>query len=347
MLHSLLTSLPQLTDGDMSGDPQENDRDSDVHHEELVNSIFAKGEFEEPQQIVQAETGSSSDSPEESDLGPKTTESSDGQKVLESGANQNDEASTSYGILPEPSKGTESVEIPERITTNSESSLDVHSTTVQGSSNVSDLSMSDLRSSESSVTEISSRPPSPRNHLSSDHAPRKLVSLPSLLEHADALFEQFPPSTPALHVSEIMGPKSVIFTWSEDPHSLMSDAEAEAVTAQPELIILPFVDPDEARVAKEAEEADKEGRFGRKHRRRTRRKHFGVRLDKKTVFTATVVTLSVAVAVYSMRSKGNGGVGGGGVFDVSRSDKTLRKAARVVSGILIGGSERLLETFGW
>ncbi|KAL5522754.1 hypothetical protein ACEPAG_8772 [Sanghuangporus baumii] len=345
MLHSLLSSLPRLSDGDKTSgfDLDEQICNANVLGDDLVKPICSKSDsIDGLQEVLQPEPGTNSIYPEGSEIGPTDTESIAKQTVLERTTDQCDVVPPSSGIFPDASKTLESAESSTRIRTNSEASVQVdelHSTIVQGFSDLLHLSLSDIRSSESPTTELSSRPPSPRHHA---HAPRKIVALPALLEHADELFERYPPSNPALHVSEIMGPKSVIFTWSEDPHSLMSDAEAEALMAHPELIALPFIDPDEVAATKEAEEASNGGQIGRKFRRRLRRKHFGVRLDKKTVFTATVVTLSVAVAVYSIRSKGNGGVP-----DVSRSDKTLRKAARVVSGILIGGSERLLETFGW
>ncbi|KAL5481071.1 GYP8 [Sanghuangporus weigelae] len=351
MLHSLLSSLPRLSDGDKTSDFDLDEQicNSNVLDDDLVKPICADSDsIDGPQEVLQQEPGTDSIYPEGPEFEPTDTESIAKQTVLERTTGQYDIVLPSSGIFPDASKTLESAESSTGIRTDSESSVQVdelHSTIVQGPSNLSHLSLSDIKSSESPTTEISSRPPSPRHHAPSDLAPRKIVALPALLEHADELFERYPPSNPALHVSEIMGPKSVIFTWSEDPHSLMSDAEAEAVMAHPELIVLPFIDPDEVAATKEAEEAEEAsngGRIGRKFRRQLRRKHFGVRLDKKTVFTGTVVTLSVAVAVYSIRSKGNGGV-----LDVSRSDKTLRKAARVVSGILIGGSERLLETFGW
>ncbi|KAL5522985.1 GYP8 [Sanghuangporus sanghuang] len=348
MLHSLLSSLPLLSDGDKTSgfDLDEQICSANVLDDDLVRPIFAKSDsIDGPHEVFQPEPDTDSIHPEGPEIEPKDTESIAKQTVLERSTDQYDGVLPSSAILPDASKTLESAESSTRIRTDSELSVQVdelHPATVQGSSNVSDLSLSDIRSSESPTTEISSRPPSPQHHAPSDHAPRKIIALPALLEYTDELFEQYPPSNPALHVSEIMGPKSVMFTWYEDPHSLMSDAEAEAVMAHPELIVLPFIDPDEVAATKEAEGASNDGRIGRKSRRRLRRKHFGVRLDKKSVFTATVVTLSVAVAVYSIRSKGNGGV-----LDVSRSDKALRKAARVVSGILIGGSERLLETFGW
>ncbi|KAL5498969.1 GYP8 [Sanghuangporus vaninii] len=348
MLHSLLSSLPRLSDGDKTSDFDLDGQICNVNilDDDLVRPILAKSDsIDEPHEVLQPQPDTDNIRPEGAEIELKDTESIAKQTVLERSTDQYDGVLSSSGILPDASKMLESVESSTRIRTDPELSVQVdglHSVIVQGSSNVSDHSLSDIRSSESPATEVSSRSSSPRHHAPSDHAPRKIFALPALLEHTDELFEQYPPSNPALHVSEIMGPKSVVFTWSEDPHRLMSDAEAEAVIAHPELIVLPFIDPDEVAATKEVEGASNDGRIGRKLRRRLRRKHFGVRLDKKTVFSATVVTLSVAVAVYSIRSKGNGGI-----LDVSRSDKTLRKAARVVSGILIGGSERLLETFGW
>lgn len=179
---------------------------------------------------------------------------------------------------------------------------------------------------------------------------RAAVSLPVLLTHADVLYEQFPPTHPSLHLSEIIGPKSVIFTWSEDPAQLLSDAEAEALIAHPELIILPYQDPDELPITKEGGDSDqydsdvppKKGRRKLRKRRRRGDPHFGVALDRKTVLTGAVVALGVAVAVYSVRSRN-----GHGPFDIARADREWRRAGRWVSGVVIGGSEKLLKTFGW
>lgn len=212
-----------------------------------------------------------------------------------------------------------------------------------------DHSSSTLPSPSSSETPPPSPSP-PSSEFPQQRRRRAAVSLPDLLTHADALFERFPPTHPSLHLPEIIGPKSVIFTWSEDPAQLLSDAEAEALIAHPELVILPYQDPDELPFTKEGEDSDqydsdvrpKKGRRKLRKRRRRGDPHFGVALDRKTVLTGAVVALGVAVAVYSVRSRN-----GHGPFDVARADREWRRAGRWVSGVLIGGSQKLLETFGW
>ena len=74
-----------------------------------------------------------------------------------------------------------------------------------------------------------SRPSSPTNlveHRSSSPQgpPRPTIPLSSLLQTADALYAQYPPTHPALHLSSIMGPQSVVFTWNT--HVPDDDAEA-------------------------------------------------------------------------------------------------------------------------
>lgn len=70
------------------------------------------------------------------------------------------------------------------------------------------------------------------------HRPR--LSLTSLLRRTDELFSQYPPSHPAILLSGIMGPQSVVFTWAESPSELPADDEAELMVTQPQLIVLPL-----------------------------------------------------------------------------------------------------------
>ncbi|KAF5356789.1 hypothetical protein D9756_006763 [Leucocoprinus leucothites] len=69
------------------------------------------------------------------------------------------------------------------------------------------------------------------------------LSLPSLLTHASNLQILFPPTHPSLHLSQIMGPQSVVYTWSENFREWPNDNEAEAMATRMDLIVYPF-DPD-------------------------------------------------------------------------------------------------------
>ncbi|EJC99233.1 uncharacterized protein FOMMEDRAFT_170559 [Fomitiporia mediterranea MF3/22] len=347
MLHSLLSSLPDLSDGDYAHNSKHKTIDNTILQVDLVEPDSPK---KEPvPEVIHSELPTTEVADVRSDGFELQTEATEAKLNIDQiGSDSGTSEATSSGSIPQETERMEGSTSAHHVRTESVSSQQTdesHSAAMPGSSIVSDLSSSDLRSSDEPEAGTSSRPASPYSQAAADHGPtRQSVSLPAILQHADALFAQYPPTHPALHISEIMGPKSVMNTWSEDPQNLMSDAEAEAVVSHPELIALPFVDPDEAAAHKEAEEsASNVGRIRRKLRKRMRRKHFGVRLDKKTVFTGTVVALSVAAAIYSMRGKN----GNGGILHISRSDRSVRKTAKVVSEILIGGSERLLETFGW
>ncbi|EIM88956.1 uncharacterized protein STEHIDRAFT_166906 [Stereum hirsutum FP-91666 SS1] len=60
----------------------------------------------------------------------------------------------------------------------------------------------------------------PKRKPQSKKKPRPPLTLTSLLTQSDALMAQYPPSHPALHLHETMGPKSVVRTWAEHDFSL-------------------------------------------------------------------------------------------------------------------------------
>jgi len=70
-----------------------------------------------------------------------------------------------------------------------------------------------------------------------------ILSLSSLLAHASHLQTLFPPNHPSLHLSEIMGPQSVVHTWSENFRDWPSNDEAEKMVSRMDLIVYPFT-PD-------------------------------------------------------------------------------------------------------
>ncbi|KAF8636972.1 hypothetical protein AX17_003133 [Amanita inopinata Kibby_2008] len=113
------------------------------------------------------------------------------------------------------------------------------------------------------------------------------IPLPSLLSQADELYKLYPPSHPSLGLSSILGPQSVIFTWSESFAELPSDSTAEAMVGRPELVVYPFIPEDEEE--NNGEEGDQEGsssEYGEKSRRNSRRgekRGKGVRRRRKTL----------------------------------------------------------------
>ncbi|KXN84909.1 TBC1 domain family member 20 [Leucoagaricus sp. SymC.cos] len=76
--------------------------------------------------------------------------------------------------------------------------------------------------------------PSPLSH------PHKL-SLPILLQTASTLFQTYPPTHPSLYLSQIMGPQSVVHTWSEKFEEWVGDDDAERMVLRPDLVVYPFM----------------------------------------------------------------------------------------------------------
>lgn len=347
MLHSLLSTLPELTDenedmvlkdGLEDTERSVGDEKVDGRTHERNGSAFIDEDNSQSEVSVASETLDGSPSHQE-DEGVQGKTSPD--QVL--GENSDDELGQRFEVENASQQaGSSACE-----GSNRQPNLD---TGTSLGSEADDHSSGALLLSSSTVSPPAS-PISPPSDFSQQRRKRRAaVSLPDLLTHADALYEQFPPTHPSLHLSEIIGPKSVIFTWSEDPAQLLSDAEAEALLAHPELIILPYQDPDELPITKEGGDSDqydsdvppKKGRRKLRKRRRRGDPHFGIALDRKTVLTGAVVALGVAVAVYSVRSRN-----GHGPFDIARADREWRRAGRWVNGVVIGGSEKLLKTFGW
>lgn len=197
------------------------------------------------------------------------------------------------------------------------------------SPSLSSSSSSLLRSPESIIESqkiaTQSNPSSSQRDDTPELRGKRLCNLSSLLERADELHERYPPDHPSLHIASIMGPKSVISTWSEDPNGILSDSEAEAILSQPDLIILNYIDQDELL------ENEKRSRTAEKSRREMAKSgQLDIVLDKRTILTGAVVALAIAVYLIQMKH-GNG----------------RWKAERWLPGALVGCSERLLESLGW
>ncbi|KAH8830296.1 rab-GTPase-TBC domain-containing protein [Flagelloscypha sp. PMI_526] len=121
--------------------------------------------------------------------------------------------------------------------------------------------------------------------------PKPRISLPSLLQLSCTLYETHPPSDAALNLSNIMGPQSVVSTWSEIPENLPPDEEAELMVLRPDLIVYPY-DPTE-----DGQETNLD---------RTRKwKQKGTRIitinQKTAIIGSAVFVLGVAIAVYNTR----------------------------------------------
>ncbi|KAF8918724.1 hypothetical protein CPB85DRAFT_1430416 [Mucidula mucida] len=112
----------------------------------------------------------------------------------------------------------------------------------------------------------------------------------SLLLRADEMYETYPPSYPSLSLSSIMGPQSVVFTWSTSRAEMASDDVAERMVEQPELTVFPT--PPEPVKEKVAE----------KPRKRKPRKLYKRPPSRRTMIAAAVLVLSIAMAFYGTRN---------------------------------------------
>ncbi|KAK0203726.1 rab-GTPase-TBC domain-containing protein [Desarmillaria ectypa] len=197
----------------------------------------------------------------------------------------------------------------------------------------SQASPSNLKDSISS-TRTPSPPPSYLHHKPSRQALQKpSITLTSLLLQADHLYETYPPSHPLLALSSIMGPQSVIFTWSPSPTDLPSDDSAERMVEYPQLIVYPYVDQED-------DGDQKEKRQGPRHRHLIKRRpRFRLR-DRKTMITGAVLALGVAMAVYGVRSGIVYGEGRHTNFHFHRDWKRLGGWA---GGFLIGAGNKILH----
>lgn len=142
---------------------------------------------------------------------------------------------------------------------------------------------------------------SPTNPVNSPPRPdRKAVYLHRILEQADELYTLYPPTHPDLHVSSILGPRSVVFTWSENRDEALSDEEAEEVVSHPELVVLAYRDPEE--MAKQ--KGHPRGKSSPSH---NHPRGFSLHLDSRTMLATGIAVAGIAVAVYSLKTRGGRG----------------------------------------
>ncbi|KAG5651878.1 hypothetical protein H0H81_007072 [Sphagnurus paluster] len=141
------------------------------------------------------------------------------------------------------------------------------------------------------------------------------TTLTALLTHADAMYLQYPPTHPELALAHIMGPQSVVHTWSESPRELPRDDEAEAMVGVPSLVVYPYIDDDSIDVGTDGEWEDekktqvakqKQKNKGKLRRKAQRALARLMRRERRTgvMVAGAVVVLSVAMAVYGVRFRG-------------------------------------------
>ena len=176
--------------------------------------------------------------------------------------------------------------------------------------------------------------------------------LTDLLKHADTLYDTFPPSHPGLSLSSIMGPQSVIFTWSELFSSLPSDNTAEAMTSRPELVVYPSIETSSDQMkSKESFESEE------KTSKKTRRKRHKLRksltpfshMERKTMVAGTVIVLGVAMAIYGVKASRAGDRSVYGMFHNfaeghgHTSAKDWRRLGGWVGGAVAGVTTKIMN----
>ena len=176
----------------------------------------------------------------------------------------------------------------------------------------------------------------------------KKLFLTDLLKHADTLYDTFPPSHPGLSLSSIMGPQSVMFTWSESSSSLPSDNTAEAMVSRPELVVYPFIETQ--MISKESSESDeKTSKKTSRKRHKLKKSPFG-QMERKTMVAGTVIVLGVAMAIYGVKASRTGDRSVYGLFhnfadghNGHTSAKDWRRLGGWVGGAVAGVTTKIVN----
>jgi TBC1 domain family member 20 len=233
----------------------------------------------------------------------------------------------------------------------------------------------------------SSIPPSPSNpsrRRSSTTATLTPLTLSSLLTHADALSELYPPAHPGLGLSSIMGPQSVMYTWREPSSSFnaggtggneseeerLADDEAEAMVARSGLVVYPFIEEDEdvdvdsdqtleeeedgwgwwsekkAKPDQKPQSGKGKARNGKGKEREKRRPRKLRKNPLSRVEKRTMLAGAVLVLGVAMAIYGNR-VGRGSSWDVhGREWREWRMIGSWVGGALVGVADRMVALSG-
>ncbi|KAI9062078.1 hypothetical protein FKP32DRAFT_1630189, partial [Trametes sanguinea] len=335
MMHSLLTGLPELYE------EEEPVSTSGEHSVKVEDHPAAEVKVEGDQEALQGidhhakadanpalEGGTDAISQSEQALSPpRSTEEAQTDDMVSAAEEAVPDRQSEE---PEPKQDVSSSDTPNTEANSAQPSSDVEANHV------------DEATEPAAIDEKASLPrttsPDPLETLR-PHRPR--VSLTSLLKHADELYAQYPPTHPDVAVSSIMGPQSAMLTWSEHRAELPDDDEAELMVTKPELVVLPYVEPededlasDEAKNEREESEKEKRRRKLRKPRRLT-----DIVVQRRTMVAGAVLVLGVAMAVYGY----NAGLPGGSGHHRGGFGREWRKVGRFLGGALAGAGERVFE----
>ncbi|TDL22708.1 hypothetical protein BD410DRAFT_193913 [Rickenella mellea] len=322
MLHSLLTSLPDLTDGDELEDPPD----------------LPKSELNGQTDVKTGDNSSERHLPSPSMSHERLDDETESTSTKMEGTSHVNSAVTNDGEDP-----TSPFVHVKELTASYHDGDSTTQSTYLGSSNTLQTHEKQPPPDSASTDddfEGDSGHLDPSRSIQRIRRPR--VALKDLLSKADSLLSLYPPDHPLLAVSSIMGPQSAIFTWSEA--IMVDDATAEEMVDHPELIVLPYVDPeDQRRLSDDDEDIDEKGpdaRHRRARRKLTKPRRLGS-VEKRTVVAGAVLVLGIVVAVYGMRgSASRDGIFGRNGF--GHHDRGLRRAGRWASGLLLAASDRIL-----
>ena len=163
---------------------------------------------------------------------------------------------------------------------------------------------------------------------------RPRIHISTLLERADELFNRHHLS---IDLPSIMGPQSVMRTWTENPALLPTDDEAEIIVTRPHQVVLPPPPEDDEEQAEKIEEDSvqhKRKRVRRRLRKPTRIASMVV--ERKAVVASAVLVLGVAMAVYGFQVAPE-------PHHSHAAARELRRFSKYFGGIVIGAGTRLWE----
>ena len=328
MIHSLLSSLPDLYEDDDEND--ESTLSASTHPPPGSSMVLPHGGEEgspiaEDSAVSNPATGDV-DTADAPSTAPDETVSEDPE--VSTASFTEDATLVDDSVHEEKANETQTsviAEEPTLVEDEKEKSLEVpgESDSVGSPHTASDIA----DRSEPSATEVTP----------ADGIRRPRIRMSTMLEEADRLFDRFPPTHPSIDLSSIMGPGSVMLTWSENPAHLPKDDEAEMMVTRPHLVVLP--PPDEDEDEKDEEVPEEKSPRGHKHKRR--RLHKPRRISdlvvQRRVVASAVLVLGVAMAVYG--------------FQVATPDRhhgpasrELKRLGKVLGGFVVGMGGRLFDS---
>ncbi|KAJ3744251.1 rab-GTPase-TBC domain-containing protein [Lentinula detonsa] len=338
MLHSLLGALPQISDDPRSGEVVTECKEgqpAEVIEVEINRQSSSDPSLSSPD--VRADTNKSSlntvvADETDTDTIAESESSQDTETVLDSDI----DSEPSKPLDPvSPLDSSPGLSLPDSLPLTPpltfESNMQPQSShpPFRSPSPMLSASQSSIHSTSSSSSNVTSPPrdPLPSSSSSSSQsqpqldglelfrgAKRSPIPLSTLLRDADRLLEAYPPhedySNKKINVSSslsnssasIMGPYSIVYTWSEDPAKLPSDTEAESMVRDTSKVVFPW-DPsldEDGEVVVEQDEKDSIGDP------KKRRRGFGDGrvLRPELMLSAgagAVLVIAIALAMFSNR----------------------------------------------